>query len=53
MNTSGVIFARKYNGADSGYFQLAGDGEKLHIDPVGNDRQPVVDEPDMAWAREK
>lgn len=48
-----VIFLRKYSGADSGYFQLAGDGEKIHIDPVGNDRQPVVDEPDMAWAREK
>ncbi len=48
-----IIFLRKYSGADSGYFQLSGDGEKLHIDPIGNDRQPVVDEPDMAWAREK
>ncbi len=48
-----VIFLRKYSGADSGYFQLAGDGEKIHIDPIGNDRQPVIDEPDMAWARAK
>ncbi|AFM11391.1 Ig-like domain-containing protein [Turneriella parva] len=52
VNASGIIFHRKSAGTDSGYFQTI-DGEKLHIDPVGNDRQPVVDEPDMAWAREK
>lgn len=46
-----IIFLRKYSGADSGYFQLSGDGEKIRVDPVGNDRQPVVDEPDIAWAR--
>jgi len=47
-----IFFNRQFSGTDSGYFQVM-DGEKIHIDPVGNDRQPVVDEPDMAWAREK
>jgi hypothetical protein len=51
--TINVIFLRKYSGSDSGYFQTSGDGDKIHINPIGNDRQPVIDEPDMAWAREQ
>jgi len=47
-----IFFNRQLSGVDSGYFQVI-DGEKIHIDPIGNDRQPVVDEPDMAWARAK
>lgn len=45
-----IFFNRQFSGTESGYFQLV-DGEKIRIDPVGNDRQPVADEPDIAWAR--
>jgi hypothetical protein len=46
-----IKFATLYSGSDSGYFTTV-DGEKIHIDPIGNDRQPVVYEPEIPGARQ-
>lgn len=46
-----ILFMRKYSGSNSGYFGETENGDRIHISPVGDDRQPIIEEYDIKGAR--